>query len=168
MKVAGDTRLKMITFLALKSLFRIISRKRRFWLWRSLFWFEINFLFLPTSSRISLSFQSLRVAVDYIEGNQTAEPIIMVVFPLLSLKKGQVNYLNSKGIKAASIGKGKLCKWRLEVVSFISIRATWYSRSHFIKRYFSWSVLPYYHLRSKLTWVWGQTSLTNSLIINIK
>ena len=51
--------------------------------------------------------------------------------------KGQVNYLNSKGIKAASIGKGKLCKWRLEVVSFISIRATWYSRSHFIKRYFS-------------------------------
>ena len=48
-----------------------------------------------------------------------------VVFPLLSLKKGQVIYLNGKGIKAASIGKGKLCKWRLEVVSFISIRATW-------------------------------------------
>ena len=84
-----------------------------------------KFLILPTSSRISLSFQSLRVVVDYMEGNQTAEPIIMVVFPLLSLKKGQVNYLNSKGIKAASIGKGKLCKWRLEVVSFISIRATW-------------------------------------------
>ena len=96
-----------------------------------------KFLILPTSSRVSLSFQSLRVVVDYMEGNQTAEPIIMVVFPLLSLKKGQVNYLNSKGIKAASIGKGKLCKWRSEVVSFISIRATWYSRSHFIKRYFS-------------------------------
>lgn len=96
-----------------------------------------KFLILPTSSRISLSFQSLRVVVDYMEGNQTAEPIIMVVFPLLSLKKGQVNYLNSKGIKAASIGKRKLCKWRLEVVSFISIRATWYSRNHFIKRYFS-------------------------------
>ena len=58
------------------------------------------------------------------KATKTAEPIIMVVFPLLSLKKGQVNYLNSKGIKAASIGKGKLCKWRLEVVSFISICAT--------------------------------------------
>ena len=32
MKVLGDTRLKMVTFLALKSLFWIISRKRRFWL----------------------------------------------------------------------------------------------------------------------------------------
>ena len=60
----------------------------------------------------------------YIEGNQSAELIIMVVFPLLSLKKGQVNYLNSKGIKAAFLGKGQLCKWRLEVVSFNSIRAT--------------------------------------------
>ena len=75
-----------------------------------------KFLILPKSSQISLSFQSLRVVVDYMEGNQTAEPIIMVIFPLLSLKKGQVIYLNSKGIKAASIGKGKLCKWRLEVV----------------------------------------------------
>ena len=28
-------------------------------------------------------------------------------------------------IKAASIGKGPFYKWRLEVVSFISIRATW-------------------------------------------
>ena len=65
-----------------------------------------KFLILPKSSRISLSFQSLRVVVDYMEGNQTAEPIIMVVFPLLSLKKGQVIYLNSKGIKTASIGKG--------------------------------------------------------------
>ena len=80
-----------------------------------------KFLILPTSSWISLSFQSLRVVVDYMEGNQTAEPIIMVVFPLLSLKKGQVNYLNSKGIKAASIGKGKLCKWRLEVVLYIHL-----------------------------------------------
>ena len=60
----------------------------------------------------------------YIEGNQSAEFIIMVVFPLLSLKKGQVNYLNSKGIKAAFLSKGQLCKWRSEVVSFNSIRAT--------------------------------------------
>ena len=36
-----------------------------------------------------------------------------------------VNYLNSKGIKTASFSKEKLCKWRLEVDSFISIRATW-------------------------------------------
>ena len=36
-----------------------------------------KFLILPTSSWISLSFQSLRVAVDYMEGNQTAEPSIM-------------------------------------------------------------------------------------------
>ena len=59
------------------------------------------------------------------EGNQTAEPI-MVVFPPLFLKKSQVNYLNSKGIKAANLGKGQLCKWHLEihVVSFISNRAS--------------------------------------------
>ena len=37
----------------------------------------------------------------YIECNQSAELIIMVVFSLPSLKKGQVN-LNSKGIKATS------------------------------------------------------------------
>ena len=60
----------------------------------------------------------------YIEGNQSAELIIMVVFPLLSLKKEQVS-LYCKGIKAASLGKGQLlCKWRLEVVSFNSICAT--------------------------------------------
>ena len=61
----------------------------------------------------------------YIEGNQSAELIIMVVFPLLSLKKGQVS-LYCKGIKAASLGKGQLCnyKWRLEVVSFNSLCAT--------------------------------------------
>ena len=53
--------------------------------------------------------------MDYIEGNQTAEPIIMVVFPLLSLKKSQGNYLNSKGKKAANLGEGQLCKWRLIV-----------------------------------------------------
>ena len=38
----------------------------------------------------------------YIEGNQSVELIIMVVFPLLSLKKGQVS-LYCKGIKAASV-----------------------------------------------------------------
>ena len=50
------------------------------------------------------------------EGNQTAEPIIMVVFPPLFLKEGQLNYLNSKGIKAANLGEGQLCKWHLEIV----------------------------------------------------
>ena len=49
-----------------------------------------------------------------------------VVFPPLFLKKGQVNYLNSKGIKAANLDEGQLCKWHLEihVVSFISNRAS--------------------------------------------
>ena len=49
-----------------------------------------------------------------------------VVFPPLFLKKGQVNYLNSKGIKAASLDEGQLCKWHLEihVVSFISNRTS--------------------------------------------
>ena len=56
----------------------------------------------------------------YMEGNQTAEPIIMVVFLPLFLKKGQVNYLNSKGIKAANLTEGQLCKGHLEIVSFIS------------------------------------------------
>ena len=58
------------------------------------------------------------------EGNQTAEPIIMVVFPPLFLKEGQVNYLNGKGIKAANLGQGQLCKWHLEIVSFISSRTS--------------------------------------------
>ena len=47
------------------------------------------------------------------EGNQTAKPIIMVVFPPLFLKKGQVNYFNSKGVKAANLGEGQLCKWQI-------------------------------------------------------
>ena len=49
-----------------------------------------------------------------------------VVFPPLFLKKGQVNYLNSKGIKAANLDEGQLCKWHLEihVVSFISNHAS--------------------------------------------
>ena len=54
------------------------------------------------------------------------EWIAPVVFPPLLLKKGQVNYLNSKGIKAANLDEGQLCKWHLEihVVSFISNRAS--------------------------------------------
>lgn len=63
--------------------------------------------------KIRLSFQSYRVVVDYAEGNHPAEPITMVVFPLLSLKKSQVNYLNSRGRKAANLVEGQLCKWRL-------------------------------------------------------
>ena len=49
-----------------------------------------------------------------------------VVFPPLFLKKGQVNYLNSKGIKAANLDEGQLCKCYLDihVVSFISNRAS--------------------------------------------
>ena len=137
MKVAGDTRLKMVTFFGLEKFVLDNFKEEEILALKEPILVRNKFLILPTSSRISLSFQSLRVVVDYMEGNQTAEPIIMVVFPLLSLKKGQVNYLNSTGIKAASIGKRKLCKWRLEVVSFISIRATWYSRNHFIKRYLS-------------------------------
>ena len=82
-----------------------------------------------------------------------------VVFPPLFLKKGQVNYLNSKGIKAASLDEGQLCKWHLEihVTSHSSqIVLLWEVGVDVIKWYFS--VLPYYHLRSKLTLVWGQTS----------
>ena len=67
--------------------------------------------------KIRLSFQSYRVVVDYAEGNHPAEPITTVVFPLLSLKKSQVNYLNSRGRKAANLGEGQLCKWRL-IVTF--------------------------------------------------
>ena len=39
------------------------------------------------------------------ESNQTAEPIIMVFFPPLFQKKDQVNYFNSKGVKAANVGE---------------------------------------------------------------
>ena len=39
------------------------------------------------------------------EGNQTTEPNIVVVFPPLFQKKGQVNYFNSKGTKAANLGE---------------------------------------------------------------
>ena len=45
--------------------------------------------------------------MDYVKGNQTAKSIMIVVFPLVSLKKGQVNYLSSKGIKAAYLGEGQ-------------------------------------------------------------
>ena len=48
--------------------------------------------------------------MDYVKGNQTEKSIMIVVFPLVSLKKGQVNYLNSKGIKAAYLGEGQWCK----------------------------------------------------------
>lgn len=66
--------------------------------------------------KIRLRFQSYRVVMDYTEGNHTAEPITTVAFAILSLKKSQVNYLNSRGKKAANLGEGQLCKWRLIVI----------------------------------------------------
>ena len=94
-----------------------------------------NFFILPTISIKSLIFQSFPIVMDYVKGNQTAKSIMIVVFPLVSLKKGQVNYLNSKCIKAAYLGEGQWCKWIFKIL-FISIRATPQSRSHFIKWYF--------------------------------
>ena len=57
------------------------------------------------------------------EGNQTAKPIIMVVFPPLFLEKGQVNYFNSKGVKAANLGEGQLCKWHIEIHFFVKLES---------------------------------------------
>lgn len=42
---AGNARLRTVACSALRSLFWIILTKKGVWLWRSLFWFEINFLF---------------------------------------------------------------------------------------------------------------------------
>ena len=69
-----------------------------------------NFFILPTISIKSLIFQSFPIVMDYVKGNQTEKSIMIVVFPLVSLKKGQVNYLNSKGIKAAYLGEGQWCE----------------------------------------------------------
>ena len=51
----GNARLRTVACLALRSLFWIILRKKGVWLWRSLFWFEINFLLYQ---RVRPSFNS--------------------------------------------------------------------------------------------------------------
>ena len=81
------------------------------------------------------------------ESNQTAKPIVMVVFPLLSLKKGQANYLNSKGIRADDLSEGKLCIWRLEH-TFIHWNPRYFVKLELLHE--TVILLQYYHLLSKL------------------
>ncbi|CAH3033886.1 unnamed protein product [Porites lobata] len=68
-------------------------------------------LFQETAKHLSLHPRTMMEQennlMDYVKGNQTEKSIMIVVFPLVSLKKGQVNYLNSKGIKAAYLGEGQ-------------------------------------------------------------
>jgi len=66
------------------------------------------FVILPTGSGKSLIFQAFPLVLDYIEGNHGRhQSIVVVISPLLSLMKDQVNYLQSKGVKAAYLGEGQ-------------------------------------------------------------
>ena len=66
------------------------------------------FVILPTGSGKSLIFQAFALVLDYIEGNHGRHlSIVVVISPLLSLTKDQVNYLQSKGVKAAYLGEGQ-------------------------------------------------------------
>jgi RecQ family ATP-dependent DNA helicase len=67
------------------------------------------FVNLPTGSGKSLIFQSFPLVVDYLRGNCPKEhSIVVVVSPLVSLMKDQVNYLQSKGMNAAFLGEEQL------------------------------------------------------------
>ena len=83
-----------------------------------------KFLILPTSSWISLSFRSFRAVaiVDYMEGNQNCRAYYhgSLSTSVLEERPSKLSKQQSY-MKAASIGKGQLYKWRLEVVSFILI-----------------------------------------------
>ncbi|XP_078360026.1 putative ATP-dependent DNA helicase RecS [Oculina patagonica] len=65
------------------------------------------FVNLPTGSGKSLIFQAFPLVFDYMRGNEDAQVIVVVISPLLSLMKDQVNYLISKGVKAAFLGEGQ-------------------------------------------------------------
>ena len=81
-----------------------------------------KFLILPTSSWISLSFRSFRAVVDYMEGNQNCRAYYHGSRSTSALEERPSKLSKQQRyIKAASIGKGQLYKWRLELVSFILI-----------------------------------------------
>lgn len=62
------------------------------------------FVILPTGSGKSLIFQTAPIVFDHMEGS-TEESIVLVISPLVSLMRDQVNFLLSKGIKAAFLGE---------------------------------------------------------------
>ena len=67
------------------------------------------FVNLPTGSGKSLIFQSFPLVVDYLRGKCPDDhSIVVVVSPLVSLMKDQVNYLVSKGVNAAFLGEEQL------------------------------------------------------------
>ncbi len=67
------------------------------------------FVNLPTGSGKSLIFQSFPIVVDYLRGKCPDDhSIVVVVSPLVSLMKDQVNYLISKGVNAAFLGEEQL------------------------------------------------------------
>lgn len=114
----------MVTFLTLKNLFWIILRK--ILALKKPILVRDQFLILPTSSWILLSFQSFRVVVDYMEGNHNCRAYYHGNLSTSVLEERPRKLSKQQRyIKAASIGKGPFYKWRLEVVLFISIRATW-------------------------------------------
>ena len=70
MKVAGDTRLKMVTFFGLEKFVLDNFKEEEILALKEPILVRDKFLILPTSSWISLSFRSFRAVVDYMEGNQ--------------------------------------------------------------------------------------------------
>ena len=65
-----------------------------------------TFVILPTESGKSLIFQAFLIVLDHME-SRPQHSIVVVIFPLLSLMKDQVNYLQSKVLKAAYISEGQ-------------------------------------------------------------
>ncbi|KAL9959207.1 hypothetical protein ACROYT_G036304 [Oculina patagonica] len=65
------------------------------------------FVNLPTGSGKSLIFQAFPLVFDYMRGNEHAQAIVVVISPLLFLMKDQVNYLISRGVKAAFLEEGQ-------------------------------------------------------------
>lgn len=65
-----------------------------------------TFVILPTGSGKSLIFQAFLIVLDHME-SRPQHSIVVVIFPLLSLMKDQVNYLQRKILKAAYIDEGQ-------------------------------------------------------------
>ena len=65
-----------------------------------------TFVNLPTGSGKSFIFQAFPIVLDHMD-SRPQHSIVVVISPLLSLMKDQVNYLESKGLTAAYIGEGQ-------------------------------------------------------------
>jgi len=63
------------------------------------------FVILPTGAGKSLIFQAAPLVFDYMEGKTSPRSIVLVISPLVSLMRDQVNFLMTKNIKATFLGE---------------------------------------------------------------